>query len=760
MVKKNYRKLIFLLVLSLVFVVFSSQYVSAWDYCEERDNGVIIWTGWLCFEPGSSLCAGITYKDVCSNGDITEYNCNANNEGYIINRVDCGNNFCATIIPPGDVMCVECLTDNSCPSGERCVNRECVANCIDSDGTDYPPGVVPPINSNTFNTPGYVQTGNGFKIFDNCYGDQIEEGYCTTSNTQKAVRANCQDGKTCYDPSPSAGAYCRNSITPPISSCGDGTCNAGETRSSCCRDCGCAAGQSCQGNSCAAVQVCTSDSQCNDNNGCTLDHCSSLPGGGSVCSNSNAGAGLSCNAGSGTGSGRCDGNGNCNPNAGGGTTNPPTTPPSTEPECTDSDRANDVHVYGSVSKQGYATKYDSCYTNRNIQATVEWECGPDGFLNLIKDCPDGEPCSNGVCVAPNRCAGVSCDSPFCNGPYILRVFNCNPANGNCDYTDTTCTNGCNPSTNQCNPAPDICSGVSCNPVCTDSGLSHRICDANSDCVHDYYENCQYGCSNGQCNPPPPGESCGGSGEACCEFSANPCGLGLACSESEICQSCGELGELCCESPEDPCGEGLKCGDEIGECVELTEEEKSCEDYGSNGLEIGGANVAPDTCGDYDGIADSDLPAGYNGGLNEYKELMCNVCSVGMEVPTQAWDLENPHCEWNGNKCQLIGTNVEGVTCIVQQISAEQCEPGQTTRTVTITSSCSSECVPPDGCAREVPCPRAIKLPFFGAFGFITSIIIITLIYYFYYGKIKRFSSGKKSLIFHLDTTGILNPNEK
>src|SRR3989344_2720903 len=170
---------IFLLIFAGFFIlVLSSQYVSAWDYCEERDNGVIIWTGWFCFEPGSSLCAGITYKDVCSNGDITEYNFNANNDGYIINRVDCGNNFCATIIPPGDVMCVECLTDNSCPSGERCVNRECVSPliCNDPDNTDGYQGRI---------TRGRVTITRGSETifnsnYDSCSGSNVIENKCTS----------------------------------------------------------------------------------------------------------------------------------------------------------------------------------------------------------------------------------------------------------------------------------------------------------------------------------------------------------------------------------------------------------------------------------------------------------------------------------------------------------------------------------------------------------------------------------------------------
>jgi hypothetical protein len=59
--------------------------------------------------------------------------------------------------------------------------------------------------------------------------------------------------------------------------CGDGQCQQDED---CCKDCSCSPGLKCLGNNClnATLDICTQDSDCNDNTTCTIDKCSGYKG--------------------------------------------------------------------------------------------------------------------------------------------------------------------------------------------------------------------------------------------------------------------------------------------------------------------------------------------------------------------------------------------------------------------------------------------------------------------------------------------------
>lgn len=62
--------------------------------------------------------------------------------------------------------------------------------------------------------------------------------------------------------------------------CGNGACEGGESGGgSCCKDCGCLAGQSCVENLCvvSSDNACASDKDCDDKNSCTKDLCSGAP---------------------------------------------------------------------------------------------------------------------------------------------------------------------------------------------------------------------------------------------------------------------------------------------------------------------------------------------------------------------------------------------------------------------------------------------------------------------------------------------------
>ncbi|MDP2908567.1 MAG: hypothetical protein Q8N77_02055 [Nanoarchaeota archaeon] len=58
--------------------------------------------------------------------------------------------------------------------------------------------------------------------------------------------------------------------------CGDKSCNISETSVSCCTDCGCEENLKCINNLCQKEE-CVIDWDCDDNNNCTIDKCSTVP---------------------------------------------------------------------------------------------------------------------------------------------------------------------------------------------------------------------------------------------------------------------------------------------------------------------------------------------------------------------------------------------------------------------------------------------------------------------------------------------------
>lgn len=65
--------------------------------------------------------------------------------------------------------------------------------------------------------------------------------------------------------------------------CGNKVCELGE-KDSCCTDCNCTAGYTCTQNQCidSKLNECFNNSDCNDNNPCTIDFCSGIP---MICNN-------------------------------------------------------------------------------------------------------------------------------------------------------------------------------------------------------------------------------------------------------------------------------------------------------------------------------------------------------------------------------------------------------------------------------------------------------------------------------------------
>jgi hypothetical protein len=70
------------------------------------------------------------------------------------------------------------------------------------------------------------------------------DGSCNGGESQSSCCGDCgcPSGQSCQSGSCVVDPYC-----------GDGSCNGGETESSCCTDCGCSGGNSCQANQCVCV---------------------------------------------------------------------------------------------------------------------------------------------------------------------------------------------------------------------------------------------------------------------------------------------------------------------------------------------------------------------------------------------------------------------------------------------------------------------------------------------------------------------------
>ena len=151
--------------------------------------------------------------------------------------------------------------------------------------------------------------------------------------------------------------------------------------------------------------------------------------------------------------------------------------------------------------------------------------------------------------------------------------------------------------------------------------------------------------------------------------------------------------------------------------------------------INGSEIVPAICGDYNRITQNDMTsAGVSGQITllEYKKRLCNSCSAGTAFGNDpgAENLDDLRCSWNtqSNTCVLIGNNNQGTTCTVREISSTECAEGQTSRTVSVSSSCDPACSSTEGCPRVIPCPRTIQLPLFSFWNFIISILIIVSIY--------------------------------
>ena len=177
----------------------------------------------------------------------------------------------------GNGVCSGSETTSSCP--QDCCDADCTAT---TDTTCY----------------SACNTYNGCALTSGCNSQSSGSAICTSSTAYatccEGVSTSCGAGETC------SGGVCS---TPPAV-CGDATCAASETTSSCPQDC-------CDAD-CTSNSDTTCHSACNTYNGCSISSgCDSQTLGANICSGSTAH--LTCCEGSTTncGSGQTCSSGNC-----------------------------------------------------------------------------------------------------------------------------------------------------------------------------------------------------------------------------------------------------------------------------------------------------------------------------------------------------------------------------------------------------------------------------------------------------------------
>ncbi len=266
----------------------------------------------------------------CSGTPLTTKYCNYNPEC----TPNCSNKNCGSDGCGGS--CGACLNGKACSSAGTCVS--CINNIDCND-----------------NNP--------------CTDDSCSSGACTRVNVSGTASCTVNYGtctatgsQTCSD-----GVYgnCSGGTDPRIANCSGKTCGS----DGCGGTCGtCPNGKACSpAGTCVA---CSSNADCNDNNPCTNDSCSS-----GTCVNTNNSSQVKCSVSFGTctatGSQTCSGG-----------------------------------VYGDCTGATDPTK-----TNCNGKS-----CGPDGCGGTCGTCTDSKICSTaGICVCAPSCSGKNCGPDGCGG---------------------------------------------------------------------------------------------------------------------------------------------------------------------------------------------------------------------------------------------------------------------------------------------------------------------------------------------------------
>lgn len=175
--------------------------------------------------------------------------------------------------------------DGVCSSSETCQADKCCNGAVKDFNTD----INNCGNCNNVCASNKACTAGACSDISAGSASSCGNGICDASETCSSCNADCKCGASKRCEQSVCVTFCGNQVCEtsenyencssdckrqPI--CGDYVCEGNEDKS-CCTDCGCKRGYVCSNNKCILKDECLSDSDCNDNNACTIDACLGSP---------------------------------------------------------------------------------------------------------------------------------------------------------------------------------------------------------------------------------------------------------------------------------------------------------------------------------------------------------------------------------------------------------------------------------------------------------------------------------------------------
>jgi len=471
----------------------------------------------ICTNPAANNGTGCndgnacTQTDTCQGGSCTGSNpvvCTASDQCHDPGVCNPSDGQCSDPEKPNGTACNNpgnlCNQTNTCQGG-TCTGMNPVV-CAPPDQCHNPGTCVPATGTCTYttkpnNTP--CDDDNACSQTDTCQGGSCLGGnfvICFPSDQCHVAGACDTVTGICSDPPAMDG-----------SSCNDG--NA------------CTQTDTCQGGDCTGTNpvICTALDQCHVSGVCD-------PGTG-VCSNPNAGDGTLCDDSNGCTEGDVCTAGQCSPGS--------------PKNCADPNPCTDDDCVAPTGTCTHTPNTNPC--DDDNACTIADTCSGGNCLGAIKNCLDGNPCTDDGCDPLTGCTHTPNDDPCddgnncttndsCSGAFCLGgpPPNCNDQNP-CTDDDCSPGSGCTHTNNSdaCNDGNpcttgDVCNGGAC------AGPTPTVCNDGNPCTTD------------SCNPNVPGG---------CVYTNNndACNDQNACTTNDACTGGG-----CQGGPAPDCNDNNAC----------------------------------------------------------------------------------------------------------------------------------------------------------------------------------------------------------
>lgn len=295
---------------------------------------------------------------------------------------------------------------------------------------------------------------------------------------------------------------------------------------------------------CVLYRQCTTSSQCNDDNACTIDTCQ-----GTFCVHT-PDVGASCDDGDiCTITTTCDSQGFCTD----GVAAP----------CDDGDPCT-IDTCALPAGCSYAPAPNGTLCDDGAYCTTGDTCTFGVCGGSPRSCGDGIPCTADSCnETTDQCVHAP-NSAICdNGQYCDGNEVCNPSIGCQPGTPVVCSDGFACTLDSCNEITDECDHAPDNALCTDHQFCNGVetCDVLAGCLAGTPVNCNDGIS---CTV----DACDEVVDQCTHSADHPsCNNGLFCDGAEVCNPAAG----CQAGPPIDCGDGVgctmdSCDEAIDQCV--------------------------------------------------------------------------------------------------------------------------------------------------------------------------------------------------